>query len=147
MSMVEALPCSLLPLYLLSPRLLTYVTAPSEDPAAAPAPVPTPAVAAPVLVPVHSFVSCIVALFHPSCARTVRVDRSLAACFSHSMDGYHGELRYNIQCPCSVAPGTRRSTVSVSSYMLLASLRVVWRCMQHETIKKYRKDRAEDERG
>lgn len=130
-----------------SPAYLTYVTAPSEDPAAAPARVPTPAVAAPVPVPVHFFVSYIVALLHPSCARTVRVDRSLAACFSHSMDGYYEEDRHNTQYPCSVAPGIGRSTVSVSSCVLLASLRVIWQCMQHETIKKYRKNRAEDERG
>lgn len=68
-----------------SPAYLTYVNAPSEEPAAAPAPVPTPAVAAPVPVPIHFFVSCIVALPHPSCARTVKFDRSLAACFSHNI--------------------------------------------------------------
>jgi hypothetical protein len=83
-----------------SPAHLTYVTAPSEDPVAAPTRVPTPAVAAPVPVPVHSFVSYIVALPHPSCARTVRVERSLAACFSHNIADiiYKGYKKFSRVC-------------------------------------------------
>ena len=49
----------------------------SADPARVPAPVPTADTSAPVPVPGHLVVAGTAALPHPSCTRTVRVDRGL----------------------------------------------------------------------